>query len=67
MPEPKSLLGAWKEMRETWARQKTDSAYAFDRPVPTRGDALLESTQCRADDGLINSIGDLAPRGSELT
>ena len=67
MPEPKSLIGAWKEMRETWARQKTEPAYVFDRPVPTRGDTPPESTEVPPDDGLIDSIGDLAPSGSELT
>ena len=36
MPEPRSLVGAWREMRETWKRQRTDPSYQFDTPLPTR-------------------------------
>ena len=35
MPEPRTLIGAWKEMRETWRRQQTDPSYQFDTPLPT--------------------------------
>lgn len=34
MPAPRTLLGAWREMRETWRRQQTEPGYAFDTPVP---------------------------------
>ena len=37
MPAPRTLFGAWKEMRETWKRQKNDPDYAYDTPVPTEG------------------------------
>ena len=37
MPEPRSLVGAWREMRETWKRQQTDPSYQFDTPLPNRG------------------------------
>ena len=62
MPEPKSLLGAWREMRETWHKQKTDPSYAFDTPVPERANDVVQ-----AEDDMINSIGDLAPTGSKIT
>ena len=57
MPEPRTLIGAWKEMRETWKRQQREPGYEFDTPVPTprageRGD----------DDPLAASMGGLAPR-----
>ena len=66
MPEPKSLFGAWKEMRETWARQKTDPGYAFDTPVPARAETGAIAAEVSLDDGMVNSIGDLAPKGSAL-
>ena len=34
MPEPRTLIGAWKEMRETWRRQKIDPDYQYDTPLP---------------------------------
>ena len=55
MPEPKTLLGAWKEMLETWKIQKNDPKYAFDTPVP-------ENLHCKVAFGA-KSIGDLAPKG----
>ncbi len=62
MPPPKSVLGAWKEMRETWLRQQSDPDYAMDTPVPETANTSVMS----ADDDIINSIGDLAPKGSEI-
>jgi len=57
MPEPRTLIGAWKEMRETWKRQQQEPAYAHDTPVPAprageRGD----------DESLAASMGGLVPR-----
>ena len=34
MPEPKNLVGAWKEMLLTWQIQKSNPKYAYDTPVP---------------------------------
>ncbi len=59
MPEPLSLRGAWREMLETWERQKEDPGYAFDVPLPAT--ARTERRRKTAiDEG---SIGDLAPDG----
>ena len=55
MPEPKTLLNAWKEMRETWQRQKSDPNYEFDIPVPIPADVV----QMPDDDATVTSIGDL--------
>ena len=57
MPEPRTLIGAWKEMRATWKRQQRDPGYEYDTPVPapedgTRGD----------DDPLAASMGDMGLR-----
>jgi len=58
MPEPRTLLGAWKEMWEIAAKQKEDPSYEFDTPLP--------STAGKTDEEAGNnevSIGDLAPSG----
>ena len=34
MPQPRTLLDAWREMLETWRRQQTDPNYQFDTPLP---------------------------------
>ncbi|MCB9433087.1 MAG: fatty acid desaturase [Ardenticatenaceae bacterium] len=60
MPEPRTLLGAWREMRETWDKQQEDPDYYFDTPVPPVKQDIKKSR--RADD-LESSIGDLAPKG----
>ncbi|MDA0350206.1 MAG: fatty acid desaturase [Verrucomicrobia bacterium] len=59
MPEPRTVLGAWREMRETWERQKADPNYEFDTPVPQP----KESTHADDTDELASSIGELAPEG----
>jgi fatty acid desaturase len=56
MPEPRTLIGAWREMRETWHQQQIDPGYEYDTPVPmslNRGD--------ETDGSLAESIGELAP------
>lgn len=56
MPAPRTLLGAWREMRETWRRQQADPSYQFDTPLPPKGEA------CASDpDPLSASIGGIAP------
>ena len=34
MPKPRTMLGAWKEMRETYRKQMEHPTYEFDTPVP---------------------------------
>lgn len=63
IPEPKTLVGAWQEMRETWRCQKADPNFVYDAPVPTP--AVGEGMQ--SGDAMANSIGDLAPKGSSIT
>jgi len=56
MPEPRTLLGAWREMRAVWRRQRTDPDYELDTPLPPgAGEAPA------ARDPLAASIGELAP------
>jgi len=59
MPEPRSLIGAWREMRAIWKRQQTDPGYAFDTPVPQSD----SRPQAFDTDELASSIGELAPDG----
>ncbi len=56
MPAPRTLAGAWREMRETWRRQQLDPGYQFDTPLPAPRDDL-EATP----DPLSASIGEIAP------
>ena len=58
MPKPRTLVGAWQEMRDTWHRQKTDPDYAFDTPVPAPKDGYAMN----ANDPLASSVGDLVNR-----
>jgi fatty acid desaturase len=56
MPEPRSLIGAWKEMRTAWKKQQTDPSYQFDTPIPGGTDRKPEEK-----DALESSLGDLTP------
>ena len=59
MPEPRSLRGAWREMLDTWERQKTEPDYAFDTQLP----ATARTERRRMAEDEETSIGDLAPKG----
>ena len=59
MPYPKSLLGAWKEMLETWKIQNSDDMYALDIAVP-QAEKNNKKHNMPID---VGSIGDLAPIG----
>lgn len=61
MPKPRTLIGAWREMRDTWNRQKTDPDYFFDTPLPP----TAKHARTEASDQLESSIGELAPKGLE--
>ena len=56
MPRPRTLVGAWREMRETWKHQRKDSGYAFDTPVPEP-----KAGERSADCPLAASMGGLVP------
>ena len=61
LPEPRTLIGAWKEMRMVWKRQKKDPDYQFDTPLPPT--ARLARREVVEDLELESSIGELAPEG----
>ena len=56
MPQPRSLVGAWQEMRQIRKRQKQDPSYQFDTPLPAG------KHEERQQDDLERSIGDLDSR-----
>ena len=58
MPAPRTLLGAWKEMREVWCKQQDDTNYQFNTTVPNSSKTTTEVST----DPLLSSIGDLAPK-----
>lgn len=62
MPEPKTLFAAWREMREIWHRQQQEPEYEFDTKVPA--EASVSGQQM--DEDVVSSIGDLAPKGTQL-
>ncbi len=57
MPKPRTLVQAWKEMRETWKKQKLDPKYQFATQLPPR-----PQTVAATYDQLSASIGDLKPK-----
>jgi len=61
MPEPRSLIGAWREMRMIWRKQKADPDYQFDTPLPPT--ARFARSEAPEAIELESSIGDLAPQG----
>ena len=63
MPKPRTLFEAWREMRQTWKRQKIDPDYQFDTPLPPTAKAERKGMP----DELERSIGELAPEGLKET
>ena len=65
MPQPRTLVGAWREMRETWRQQQADPSYAYDTPTPTPATVtpatVTSATVTDDQDSLAASIGDIAP------
>ncbi len=58
MPEPRTLIGAWREMFHVWSRQQEDPDYQFDTPLPEGAGRIRRDKQ----HALEASIGDLAPK-----
>ena len=59
VPECRSLVGAWREMREVWKRQQVDPDYQLDMPLPP-GVGVAGDTAKQEPDELGSSIADLA-------
>lgn len=66
MPEPRTLVGAWKEMRAIWKTQRSDPSFQFDTPLPTTATpeiGVSDPNSHESNEKLAGSIGDLAPTG----
>ena len=59
MPRPRTLTGAWREMRDIRRRQQSDPGYQFDMAVP----AGAQRVRSDGPDAVESSIGELAPEG----
>ena len=57
MPRRRSVIEAWREIRDTEKRQRTDPDYQFDTPIPAGRDHRT------VPDPLGSDIGDIRPRG----
>ena len=71
MPERKTLIGAWREMRATMKRQQTDPEYQFSMPLPNTAHPGVTApntlpTMQNKQDELAASIGALAPEEEAL-
>ncbi len=60
MPKPRTLVGAWREMRQTWKQQQRDPAHQYDTPLPGR-----RERETGKRDSEEASLGDLDPRTPE--
>ena len=59
MPAPRTLIGAWKEMRQIWEEQKKNPDFEFDTPLP----ATAQYARDDSPETIEASIGELAPAG----
>ena len=58
LPQPRTLVGAWREMRQTWKKQRQDPTYQFTTPLPgSKGQGAGKR------DSLESSLGDLPLKG----
>jgi fatty acid desaturase len=57
MPRPRTVLGAWREIRMIWREQKTNPDYQFITPLPGHKDGKPGN-----GDALASAIGDLPPK-----
>jgi fatty acid desaturase len=60
MPKPRTLIGAWQEMRQTWKKQQEDPGYQYNTPLPVH--KVQERKKQDSDEA---SLGDLSPKTLE--
>ena len=68
MPEPRTLLSAWREMRYAWKRQLAEPGYQFNTPLPATANPGMTSEDAvtRVSDGIEASIGTLDPDDDQI-
>ena len=67
MPEPRNLVGSWREMQTIWKRQQVEPKYQFFTPLPSKAHPAVISQSSLSEvtsntDELVTSIGTLAPQ-----
>ena len=66
MPEPRTLLGSWREILAIWKKQQEDPGYQYDTPLPTtahppvrsQADLPRRSAAARGRDAALDAAGD---------
>ena len=66
LPEPRTLLGAWREILAIWKRQQDDPGYQYDTPLPptahppvlSQADLPRRSAAARGRDATLDAAGD---------
>ena len=66
VPEPRTLLGAWREILAIWKRQQADPGYQYDAPLPptahppalSQADLPRRSAAARGRDAALEAAGD---------
>ena len=66
VPEPRSLLGSWREILAIWKRQQTEPGYQYDTPLPptahppvlSPADLPRRSAGARGRDAALDTAGD---------
>ncbi len=65
MPQPRTLIGAWREVHAIWRKQQEDPNYEFETPLPpTAHRAVTKTKQAKAVDVLESEwVNKIAPQG----
>ena len=66
VPEPRTLLGSWREILAIWKKQQEDPGYQYDTPLPTtahapvrsQADLPRRSAAARGRDAALDAAGD---------
>ena len=74
LPEPRTLLGAWREILAIWRRQQEDPSYQFDTPLPAtahppvlrQADVPSRPATARARDAALEAAGDPLATGGAV-
>ena len=62
MPTPRTLVGAWKEMRTTWLKQQEDPSYEYDTPIPAATKEKTDAMEAQRKEAA--NLGGIAPSES---
>ena len=68
LPEPRTLISAWREMRYAWNRQQSETDYQYNTPLPAPANPGMTSEDAvtRVSEGIEASIGTLDPDDDQI-